>query len=100
MLFVIHCLDAADGTPRRMENYPAHKAHLERTAEFGIQIVMSGPLVKDDGESPIGSMFVIEAPNRAAVEKYQHGLATHNRPPSPRPHLSSHRLRFHRHADV
>lgn len=72
MLFVIHCLDAADGTPRRMENYPAHKAHLERTAEFGIQIVMSGPLVKDDGESPIGSMFVIEAPNRAAVEKYQH----------------------------
>ncbi len=71
MLFVIHCIDAADGHPRRMENYPAHKAHLERTADFGIQIVMSGPLVKDDGETPIGSMFVIEAPNKAAVEAYQ-----------------------------
>lgn len=54
-----------------MENYPAHKAHLERTADFGINIVMSGPLVKDDGETPMGSMFVIEAPNKAAVEAYQ-----------------------------
>lgn len=70
MLFVIHCIDAADGTPRRMENYPAHKAHLERTADFGVSIVFSGPLVKDDGESPIGSLLVIEAPNRAAVEAY------------------------------
>ena len=33
---------------------------------------MSGPLVADDGTSMIGSLFVVEAADRAAVEKFNH----------------------------
>ena len=31
---------------------------------------MSGPLVADDGTSMIGSFFLIEAPDRATVERF------------------------------
>jgi len=35
-----------------------------------VEIVMSGPLVADDGTTMIGSLFLIEAPDRAAVEAF------------------------------
>jgi uncharacterized protein YciI len=31
---------------------------------------MSGPLVEDDGSTMIGSLFVIEAPDRYSVERF------------------------------
>ena len=31
---------------------------------------MSGPLTADDGAMMIGSLFVLEAPDRAAVERF------------------------------
>ncbi len=31
---------------------------------------MAGPLVADDGESPVGSLFVLEAKDRAAVDAF------------------------------
>ena len=31
---------------------------------------MSGPLVADDGTTMIGSLFLVEAPDRAAVEAF------------------------------
>ncbi|MEW6640343.1 MAG: YciI family protein [Pseudomonadota bacterium] len=70
MLFVIHALDRAGALPVRQANYDAHKAFLSDTSAFGIRIVMSGPLVADDGEAMIGSLFLIEAPDRAAVETF------------------------------
>ena len=68
MLFAIHALDRAGALPTRLANYDAHKAFLSDTSRFGIKIVMSGPLVSDDGERMIGSLFLIEAPGRAEVE--------------------------------
>ena len=65
MLFAIHALDRAGALPTRLANYDAHKAFLSDTSRFGVKIVMSGPLVSDDGESMIGSLFLIEAPGRA-----------------------------------
>lgn len=32
---------------------------------------MSGPLVDDDGETVVGSLYVVEAANRAEVEAFQ-----------------------------
>lgn len=72
MLFAIHALDRAGALPTRLANYDAHKAFLSDTAGFGVKIVMSGPLVADDGETMIGSLFLIEAPDRAAVEAFNH----------------------------
>jgi uncharacterized protein YciI len=70
MLFAIHALDRAGALPRRLENYDAHKAFLSDTSAFGVSIVMSGPLTADDGTTMIGSLFLIEAESREAVEAF------------------------------
>jgi uncharacterized protein len=70
MLFTIHALDQSGALPTRLANYDAHKAFLSDTSRFGVKIVMSGPLVADDGHAMIGSLFLIEAPSRAEVEAF------------------------------
>jgi uncharacterized protein len=70
MLFTVHALDRDGALPVRLANYDAHKAFLGRAGEFGVSIVMSGPLVEDDGATMKGSFFLIEAPHRAAVEAF------------------------------
>lgn len=70
MLFAIHALDRAGALPTRLANYDAHKAFLADTSRFDVKIVMSGPLVSDHDEKMIGSLFLIEAPSRAAVEAF------------------------------
>jgi len=37
---------------------------------FGAKIVISGPLFSDDGEKMIGSLFLVEAPDRDEVEAF------------------------------
>jgi uncharacterized protein YciI len=70
VLFVLHAIDRHNALPKRLANYDAHKAFLSDTSPYDIKIVMSGPLTADDGESMIGSLFVIEAADRAAVERF------------------------------
>jgi uncharacterized protein YciI len=70
MLFAIHAHDREGALPTRLANYDAHKAFLSDSTSFGVKIVMSGPLVSDDGEKMIGSLFLIEAPGRAEVEAF------------------------------
>ena len=68
----IHALDRDGALPTRLANYDAHKAFLADTSRFGVTIVMSGPLVSDDGERMIGNLVLIEAPSRFAVEAINH----------------------------
>ena len=70
MLFAIHAVDRAGALPTRLANYDAHKAFLGDTSPFGVKIVMSGPLVADDGATMIGSLFLIESPSRAEAEAF------------------------------
>ncbi len=70
MLFVLHALDKADALSRRLAAYDAHKAFLADTSRFGLKIIMSGPLVEDDGTTMKGSFFLIEAPTRTEVERF------------------------------
>ncbi|MCG2640297.1 MULTISPECIES: YciI family protein [Bradyrhizobium] len=70
MLFAIHAIDRTGALPRRLANYEAHKAFLGDTSRFGVKIVMSGPLVADDGATMIGSLFLIESPGRTEVEAF------------------------------
>ncbi len=67
MRFVIQCLDGEDRLDLRLAHRPAHKAYL---AACGVDIRLSGPLVADDGETMIGSLFVVEVPDRAAAEAF------------------------------
>lgn len=70
MLFAIHALDRPNALSTRLANYDAHKAFLSDTSRFGSKIVMSGPLTSDDGQTMIGSLFLIEAPSRTEVEAF------------------------------
>lgn len=69
-LFAIHALDRPGALSVRLANYDAHKAFLGDTTAHGVTIVMSGPLMSDDGEAMIGSLFLVEAPDRAHVEAF------------------------------
>lgn len=64
MLFTIHCLDGDDGAERRTEQMAAHSARL-RTASP--KPLVYGPLLSDDGERGIGSLFIVDVPDRAAA---------------------------------
>lgn len=58
MLFAIHCLDHEGGAQKRLAHYDAHKAYL---AAAPVKTVISGPLVAEDGETMIGSLFVVSS---------------------------------------
>ena len=67
MLFSIHCLDYPDKSQLRQEHYTDHRAHLNNAT---VTLVLAGPIAADDGATPIGSVFIVDAPDRAAVEAF------------------------------
>ena len=67
MKIAVHCLDKKDALPIRMANYEAHKAYL---ASGSVRTVISGPLLAQDGETMIGSLFVFEAETLAQDKKF------------------------------
>lgn len=68
-VFAIHCIDHPDGLPKRQEHLAAHRAYAEEQSH--VTVIMSGPLKSDDGEKMIGSLFLVDAPDRAAAERFQ-----------------------------
>jgi uncharacterized protein YciI len=70
MLFVVHALDKKDMLPVRAKHYRDHRIHLDRSEAYSVDVVTAGTLVADDGETPVGSIFVIDAKNRAAVDAF------------------------------
>src|SRR5918997_4512784 len=70
MLFVVHALDRPDALTTPAKNYRAHRAHLDQAKTEGMEVVSAGPLVADDGETPIGSLLVFDANDRDAVESF------------------------------
>lgn len=68
MHFIITCLDKPGALATRLATMDAHKAYI---ATRPIKVLLSGPLVADDGEQIIGSFFLVEAADRAAVEAFQ-----------------------------
>jgi uncharacterized protein YciI len=71
-LFALHAMDRPDALPLRLEHYEAHRAFVETASSYDLSIVLSGPLQTDDGEMMTGSLFIIDAPNREAVEAFTH----------------------------
>jgi uncharacterized protein YciI len=69
-LFAIHALDNPDALALRLEHYAAHRSYVETAENGGVHVVLSGPLQSDDGDSMIGSLFIVEAETRAAVAAF------------------------------
>ena len=70
MLFAVFALDKPNTADTRKAVHAEHVAHLKKAAEFGVTLTVGGPLVDDAGAGGIGSLMLIEAPDRAAVEKF------------------------------
>ena len=67
MLFAIYCLDKPDAAPARAANLEAHGRYL---ASKPIDIVLCGPLRTHDGQTTVGSLFVVEADSVERVEAF------------------------------
>lgn len=65
MLFAIHCLDKPNHGAVRQEHRPAHVAYM---MGFKDKLTLLGPLTSDDGAAMVGSLIVIDLPDRQAVE--------------------------------
>lgn len=70
MLFVVHALDKDGILPTRAKHYRAHRIHLDRAEDHAVGVVTAGTLVADDGETPVGSIFVLDAADRAAADAF------------------------------
>ena len=67
MLFVIFCIDRPGAAEARRDNI---QAHVDYVGASDVAVVMSGPLVSDDGAAAVGSLLVIDAADRAAAEAF------------------------------
>jgi uncharacterized protein len=70
VLFVIHALDKKDILPTRAKHYRAHGIHLDQAAEHGVDVVTADTLVADNGKTPVGSIIIVDAADRATVEAF------------------------------
>lgn len=70
MHWVLVNRDRADGLETRLAT---REAHLTWVLENLEPVVRAGPLLADDGETMIGSLFVLDLPDRAAVEAWTAG---------------------------
>jgi len=66
MLFVALFEDKPEGAVVRREHMDAHIAYLERHADA---IRVAGPLRGELSAIPMGACWIVEAPDKAAVER-------------------------------
>jgi uncharacterized protein YciI len=71
MLFTIFCIYKPNMAEKRAASMPAHIEYLN--AQTKIKNIMSGPLMDDEMENIIGSLYLIEAPDRKAIEEFTKG---------------------------
>jgi len=70
MLFAIRCFDKDGHQEVRKRTRDEHLAYLNGQLD---KIRMAGPLLADDGATPVGSLLLIEVPDRAAAESFAAG---------------------------
>lgn len=63
MLYAVTAIDKPNALETRLAN---RAAHLEYAAK--LPLVVGGPMLSDDGEGMVGSLLVIEAETRAALD--------------------------------
>jgi uncharacterized protein len=67
MLFVLICEDKPDSQALRLAT---REAHLAFVAEHTGRVQLAGPMLSDDGERMLGSLFIVEFDDAAAVRAW------------------------------
>lgn len=65
MLFAITCLDKPNHLEVRLANRAAHLEYARGNLD---KMLVGGPLLADDGQTMVGSLLIIDLPDRAAAE--------------------------------
>jgi uncharacterized protein YciI len=65
MHYVAICFDKPNSQPIRLANRAAHLDYLRTRAAT---LKVCGPMLADDGETMIGSLLIIDAPDRKAAD--------------------------------
>ena len=65
MLFAVRFYDRTDCANVRREYMPAHIAWLDEHRQM---VLVGGSLRKEKGENPVGGLWLVEAPDKNAVE--------------------------------
>jgi uncharacterized protein YciI len=67
MHFMILAIDKPESLALRLATRPAHVAYVDANID---RILVCGAKLSDDGETPVGSLLVIEASDRADAEAF------------------------------
>lgn len=67
MHFVLYCKDKPGQGQVRADNRDAHIAYLKAQGEA---LVTGGPMTTDAGDAMLGSVIVLDLPDRAAAEAF------------------------------
>ncbi len=67
MLFAFYVLDKPGTGEQRLKLKPAQYEHLGKVED---RMLSGGPLLAEDGESMIGSLLIIDFPDRASAEAW------------------------------
>jgi uncharacterized protein YciI len=67
MLFSFVLIDKPNSAQLRQRLRPAHKVYLSAVAD---QVAFAGPLTEDDGHTMLGSLLVIDFPDRDAAHAW------------------------------
>jgi uncharacterized protein len=70
VLFVVHALDKKDILLTRAKHYRAHHIHLDQAEGHAVDVVTADTLLADDGETPLGSIIIVDAADRATVDAF------------------------------
>lgn len=66
MRYILFCEDKADSEPLRLANRENHLAWV--ATKTGIEL--AGPMLSEDGEHMLGSMFILEADSADTVRAF------------------------------
>lgn len=70
MLFALYCVDKPGRGTLRQRVRPEHLDYLNG---FKDQMVLAGPLLADDCETPCGSLLVLDFPDKRSAEAFAEG---------------------------
>jgi len=67
VLYILYNEDRSDGLAIREATREAHLAYLERHKD---KLVLGGGLLSEDGKTRLGSVFILNVPDRRAAEAF------------------------------
>ena len=67
MLYIIYQEDGPDSPALRAAHKPAHFAYLEEHEDI---LVLGGAMLADNDQTRIGSVLIINVPDRAAADRF------------------------------